>query len=142
MARQIHRALLRLNSFFLRPTKSVPKTPKPGRRVIIAFATYPLGGAVDAALMVNVDDEALDPGEMLLGLKAHVKPAGAEQDNEICPLNPPAGLALTMTVAEPPCATVALWADRFREKSGLPTAAAGTILANTAVALPPAGKLG
>jgi len=29
--------------------------------------------------MVNVEDEALDPGEIVEGLKAQVNPAGAEQ---------------------------------------------------------------
>src|ERR1700756_3050380 len=45
-------------------------------------------------------------------------------------------------VVEPPALTVALGAERLSEKSGPATAAAGTTLANTAVALPPAGKLG
>src|SRR3984957_16730317 len=38
--------------------------------------------------------------------------------------------------------TVALEADRFNEKPGPLTATAGTRLANTAVVLPPVGKLG
>jgi hypothetical protein len=33
--------------------------------------------------MVNVEDEALDPGEIVEGLKAQVRPEGAEQDSEI-----------------------------------------------------------
>jgi hypothetical protein len=90
----------------------------------------------------KVEVDALDPGEIVDGFRAQVKPAGAEQESEICPLNPPTALALTVTLAEPPGATVALGADRLKEKSGLPTAAAGTRLANTLVALPPAGKLG
>ena len=57
-------------------------------------------------------------------------------------MNPPAALALIIRFAEPPRATVRLWAERLREKSGLPTAAVGTRLANTLVVLPPAGKLG
>ena len=50
--------------------------------------------------------------------------------------------ALTVTLAEPPGATVTLWSERLREKFWLVTAAAGTRLANTLVVLPPAGKLG
>jgi len=38
--------------------------------------------------------------------------------------------------------TVVLCAERFREKPAVPAAAAGIRLANTAVALPPDGKLG
>ena len=101
-----------------------------------------MAGGVVAAEMVKVEDDMLDPGEMVVGLKPHVSPAGAEQESEIWPLNPPTALALTMRLAEPPDATVALWAERLREKSGLPTAAAGTTLANTLVVLPPAGKFG
>ena len=92
--------------------------------------------------MVRVEDEALDPGEIVVGLKAQVTPAGAVQESVIWPLNPPAVLALIIRLAELPGATVALYAERFREKFGLLTAAAGTRLANTAVVLPPAGKLG
>jgi hypothetical protein len=33
--------------------------------------------------MVNVEDDALDPGEIVAGLKAHVRPAAVEQLSEI-----------------------------------------------------------
>ena len=99
-------------------------------------------GGVETAEIVNVADEALDPGEMVDGLKAQLNPAGAVQESEICPLNPPAELALTIRFVEPPCVTVALADDRFNEKFGPPAAAAGTRAANTAVVLPPEGKLG
>jgi hypothetical protein len=33
--------------------------------------------------MVNVEADALDPGEIVEGLKAQVRPAGAEQEREI-----------------------------------------------------------
>jgi hypothetical protein len=33
--------------------------------------------------MVNVEDEELDPGEIVEGLKAQVNPAGAEQVSAI-----------------------------------------------------------
>jgi hypothetical protein len=33
--------------------------------------------------MVKVDDAALDPGEIVEGLKAQDRPAGAEQESEI-----------------------------------------------------------
>ena len=93
-------------------------------------------------MTVRVDDDALDPGEMVVGLKAQVRPAGAVQESEIWLLNPPTALALTIKLAEPPAATLALLAERFKEKFGLPTAVAGTRLAKTLVVLPPAGKLG
>jgi len=92
--------------------------------------------------MVKVEDEELDPGEIVEGLREQVKPAGAEQERAIWPLNPPTALAPIIRLADPPGATVRLWAERLREKSGLPTAAAGRMLANTPVALPPGGKLG
>src|ERR1700691_792869 len=92
--------------------------------------------------MVRVEDGALYPGEIGVGLKAQVTAAGAAQESVIWPWNPPAALALIIRLAELPGATVALCAERFREKFGLPTATAGTRLANTAVVLPPAEKLG
>lgn len=92
--------------------------------------------------MVNVEDGVLDPGEIVEGLREQVKPAGAAQESAIAPLNPPTALALTVRLAEPPGGTVALCAERLREKSGLLTAAAGTRLANTLVVVPPVGKLG
>ena len=81
-----------------------------------------LGGA--AAVETVKVDEALAPGEIVVGLKAQVRPAGAEQLREICPLNPPTDAALILRLAEPPCVTVALCAERLSEKSGAPTAAA------------------
>ena len=39
-------------------------------------------GGVDAAEMVRVEDE-VPPGEMVVGLKAQVRPAGAVQVSEI-----------------------------------------------------------
>jgi hypothetical protein len=36
-----------------------------------------------AAEMVKVEDDALDPGEMVVGLKAQLRPAGAEHESEI-----------------------------------------------------------
>src|SRR3984885_9781038 len=47
-----------------------------------------------------------------------------------------------MRVVELPAMTVALEAERLSEKFGPLTAAAGARLANTAVVLPPVGKLG
>ena len=84
----------------------------------------------------------LDPGEIVVGLKEHVNPEGAEQESEICPLNPPTALEPTITLAALPRATVALCAERLREKSGFPAPDAGMTLANTLVVLPPAGKFG
>jgi len=81
-------------------------------------------------------------GAMVEGLKEQVKPEGAVQVNEIWPLNPPTAAALTVRLAELPGLTVALWAERFREKSAPVAAVAGIRLANTAVVLPPEGKLG
>ena len=92
--------------------------------------------------MVKVDDDPLDPEEIVVGLKAQVRPAGAAQESVICPLNPPTALAPIIRLAEPPGMTVTLGAERLREKPGLPTAAAGTRLAKTLVVLPPGGKLG
>ena len=91
--------------------------------------------------MVKVD-AVLDPGEIVEGLKAQVRPAPEEQLSEIGLSNPPTAAALIMRLAEPPGAMVTLWAERFREKIWLLTAAAGTRLANTLVVLPPDGKLG
>lgn len=129
--------LLRVSG--LRVVRKVPNSPRLGSR---AAMPYPPIGGVEVAETVKVEDDALDPGEIVEGLKAQVRPAAAEQLSEIWPLNPPTALAMTVRLAEPPGATVALWAERFREKFGAPTAAAGTRLANTLVVLPPAGKLG
>jgi hypothetical protein len=62
-----------------------------------------------------VEDEALDPGEIVEGLKEQVKPVGAEQVSEIWLLNPPTALALIIRVVEPPVMTVAVGAERFSE---------------------------
>ena len=91
--------------------------------------------------MVKVD-VALDPGVIVAGLKAQVRPKTEEQLREIGLSNPPAPAALIMTLAVPPGATVTLWVDRLREKLWLVTAAEGARLAKTLVVLPPAGKLG
>src|SRR5580704_1599889 len=94
------------------------------------------------AEMIRVEDDSLDPGEIVAGLKAQLRPAGAAQESVISPVNPPTALALTMRSAELPIATVAFWAERLKVKLA-PVAAAGARLAKTAVALPPlAGKLG
>jgi hypothetical protein len=57
--------------------------------------------------MVKVEDEPL-PGEIVEGLKAQVKPAGAAQVRVIGLSNPSTAAALTVTLAEPPGLTVAL----------------------------------
>lgn len=90
--------------------------------------------------MVSVDDDV--PGEIVAGLNEQLRPAGAWQVSEIWLLNPPTLAALTDRVVEAPGATVALDAERLREKLGEVTALAGTRLAKTLVALPPGGKLG
>ena len=41
------------------------------------------GGGIAAAEMVSVEDDALDPGEMVAGLKAQLRPAGAAQESVI-----------------------------------------------------------
>jgi len=40
---------------------------------------YPIGGGVEMAEIVKVEEAALDPGEIVEGLRAHVNPVGAEQ---------------------------------------------------------------
>ena len=87
-------------------------------------------------------DVALDPGVIVVGLKAHVRPKTEEQLSEIGLLNPPTAAALIMRLAEPPGVTDTLWAERLKEKFWPVAAAAGITLANTLVVLPPAGKLG
>ena len=93
-------------------------------------------------MIVNVEEAVLDPAEIVAGLKAHVIPATDEQERLICPLKPPAALALIVRFVDPPAVSVALWVERLNEKSGPVAAAAETRLANTVVVLPPAGKLG
>jgi hypothetical protein len=92
-----------------------------------------------AAEIAIVDVEALDPGEMLAGLRVQVRPLGAVQESEICPLNPPDAVALIMRLVEPPGTTIALMGERLNEKSPVTT---GAMLAKKAVELPPGGKLG
>ena len=87
-------------------------------------------------------DVALDPGVIVEGLKAQVRPEIVEHLSEIGLSKPPTAAALIMTLAEPPGATVTLWVERLREKFWLVTAAEGVRLAKTLVVLPPAGKLG
>jgi hypothetical protein len=88
-----------------------------------------------------VDVEALEPGVMVVGLSVQVRPLGAVQVSEICPVNPPTAVALIMTLVELPGATVALMDEALNEKSA-PTVAAGARLAKKAVVLPPGGKFG
>ena len=84
-------------------------------------------------------DVVLDPGVIVEGLKAQVRPAVDEQLKEIRLLNPPTALALTVRMAELPAVTDRLEDERFREKFWPLTAVAGTRLANTGV-VPPAVK--
>jgi hypothetical protein len=87
-------------------------------------------------------DVAVDPGVIVVGLKAQVRPEIEEQLSEIGLSKPPTAAALTVTLAIVPGETVTLWVDRLSEKFWPVTAADGTRLANTLVVLPPAGKLG
>ena len=64
----------------------------------------PPGGAE----MVQVEDDVLDPGEIVVGLKAQLGPAGAERLSEIWLLKPPTALALIIRLAEPLGPTVTL----------------------------------
>ena len=50
-------------------------------------------------------DVALDPGVIVVGLKAHVRPETDEQLSEIGLLNPPTPAALIVRLAEPPGVT-------------------------------------
>jgi hypothetical protein len=83
--------------------------------------------------------DVVPPGVIVEGLKAQVRPAVAEQLNEIGLLNPPTALAPTVRTTELPGVTDRLEEERFREKFWLVTAAAGIRLANT-VFVPPAVK--
>jgi len=87
-------------------------------------------------------DVALDPGVIVAGFSAQVRPETGEQLSDIGLLNPPTPAALTMRLVETPGVTDRLWAERLKEKSWLLTAAEGTRLANELVVLPPTGKLG
>ena len=55
-----------------------------------------------------MEDDVLDPGEIVVGLNAQVRPAGGAQESVIWPLNPPAALALIIRLAELPGATESL----------------------------------
>ena len=90
----------------------------------------------------KVEVDALDPGEIVDGLREQVKPPGAEQVSEICPLKPPTAPAVIVSFDVPPRVTVSLGAERVSEKSAPVAAAAGVMAANTAVVLPPFAKLG
>src|ERR1700758_106611 len=72
----IPRMLLRVSGFCLRVVRRVPNSPRLGSR---AAMPYPPIGGVEVAETVNVEDDALDPGEIVEGLKAQVRPAAAEQ---------------------------------------------------------------
>ena len=78
-----------------------------------------------AAFIVSTDEEALPPGVMVLGLKLHVSPAAGAQESVIWLLKPPTAADPMFSVVDAPAVTVALGAERLREKS-LPAAAAGT----------------
>lgn len=72
----------RLRRFTFR-ARAVPNKPRPGSNPT-PIKPYPVtGGGVAAAVTVKVDDAALDPGEIVVGLKAQVRPAGAVQESEI-----------------------------------------------------------
>jgi hypothetical protein len=50
---------------------------------------------------VNVEDDSLDPGVIVVGLSVQVRPEGAVQESVIGSLNPPTELALIVKFAEP-----------------------------------------
>ncbi len=74
--------LLRVSGFRLQVAKNVPNSPKPGNKTNRP-AWYPPGGGTAAAETVKVDDDALPPGEIMEGLKAHVRPETPEQESKI-----------------------------------------------------------
>jgi hypothetical protein len=47
------------------------------------YKLYPVTGGVETAEIVKVEDDALDPGEMVEGLKAQLRPEGAAQESVI-----------------------------------------------------------
>jgi hypothetical protein len=59
----------------------IPNNPRPGSRA--AKAGLPPVGGVETAESVKVEDAALDPGEIVEGLREQVKPVGAVQASEI-----------------------------------------------------------
>ena len=125
----------------------VPKisTPSPenGNQLIIPDTTYPLGGAIEAAVRVRLEVETLAPGVIVVGENMQVTPAGGfVQLNEIVPLNPPLALALIEILVDCPGATFAVCVERASVKSADVTADPGTSVANRPVVcvLPPAVK--
>src|SRR5580692_10476732 len=81
----VHRMLLLESGFRLRVVRTVPNTPRPGSsRDAMPDKLYPVtGGGVDVAAIVNVEDAALAPGEIVAGLKVQLRPAGAVQESVI-----------------------------------------------------------
>jgi hypothetical protein len=129
----------------LRAAKATPNSPKPenGSQPINIPRPYPPGGATEAAIMVRLEVETLDPGVIVAGEKLQVTPDGGfVQLNEITPLNPPVALALIDTVVDCPGATVALCAEKANAKSAPVAADAGSNVANKPLVcvLPPAVK--
>ena len=82
------------------PAEAIPGTAG-AVTVRIELATPPEVGAAD-------------------GLKLHVKPAGAEQENCTDPENPPVGSAVKVKFADWPIGIVALVGDADKLKSGGP----------------------
>jgi hypothetical protein len=76
----VPRILWRVRDFLFRVVNRVPNNPRPGSS---AAGPYPPGGAVAAAETVNVEDDALEPGEIVEGLREQVKPAGAVHERDI-----------------------------------------------------------
>lgn len=72
--------LWRARDFRFRAVNSVPNNPRPGSS---AAGPYPPGGGVAAAETVKVEDDALEPGEIVEGFKEQVKPMGAVHERDI-----------------------------------------------------------
>src|SRR5882762_7036032 len=53
----------------LRAANAIPNTPSPenGNQLIIPDTTYPLGGAIEAAVRVRLEVETLAPGVIVVG---------------------------------------------------------------------------
>jgi len=80
----VHIMPLRVSGFRLRVVRAVPNIPRPGSKATTPYKLYPVtGGGVETAEIVKVEDEALDPEEMVEGLKAQLRPGGAEQASVI-----------------------------------------------------------
>src|SRR5260370_22986644 len=129
----------------LRAANTIPKRPSPenGSQLVIPDTTYPVGGAIEAAVRVKLEGETLAPGVIVVGEKVQVTPAGAfVQLNEIVPLNPPLALALIEILVDSPGATVAACVERASVKPAVVTADPGTSVANKPLVcvLPPAVK--